>query len=229
MRWLRSNLIIAALTAFLTVGVAHAAESLQMLADFGMPVTKTACVDDLATLLEAAEDIGFPLALKTALPGVLHKSDQGGVVLGIETEEQLREAHTDIASRLGPEVVVAPMAEEGIEMMLGARLDPQLGPVVLIGFGGVYVETMHDVEFALPPFSALHARRCVDRLHLRPMLDGMRGNPASDIDAFCGLAARFSTMVDTLRDVLQEVDVNPIIVHESGCTIVDALVVGKDL
>ena len=205
------------------------AESMQMLADFGMPVTETACVDDLATLLEAAEGIGFPLALKTALPGVLHKSDQGGVVLGIETEEQLREAHADIASRLGPEVVVAPMAENGIEMMLGARLDPQFGPVVLIGFGGVFVETMHDVEFALPAFSASHARRCVDRLHLRPMLDGMRGNPAADIDAFCELAARFSTMVDTLRDVLAEVDVNPIIVHESGCTIVDALLVSKDL
>lgn len=203
------------------------AASLRMLADFGMSVTETASVDDMAGLLEAAQGMGYPLVLKTALPGVLHKSDQGGVVLGIETEEQLREAHAEIASRLGPEVVVAPMADDGIEMMLGARLDPQFGPVVLIGFGGVFVETMHDVEFALPPFSATHARRCVDRLHLRPMLDGMRGNPAADIDAFCNLAARFSTMVDTLRDGLAEIDVNPIIVHESGCTIVDGLVVAR--
>jgi hypothetical protein len=120
------------------------------------------------------------------------------------------------------------MAEDGVEMMLGARLDPQFGPIVLIGFGGVYVETMHDIEFALPPFSALHARRCVDRLRLRPLLDGVRGNPAADIDAFCDLAARFSTMVDTLRDVIAEVDVNPIIVHESGCTIVDSLIAARE-
>ena len=205
------------------------AESLQMLADFGMPVSRTESVGDVADLLAAAEGMGYPLALKTALPGVLHKSDQGGVVLGIENEKQLREAHADIASRLGPEVVVAPMAEGGIEMMLGARLDPQFGPVVLLGFGGAYVETMHDVEFALPPFSALHARRCVDRLHLRPLLDGLRGNPAADIDAFCDLAARFSTMVDELRDVIAEVDVNPIIVHESGCTIVDGLIAAREL
>jgi hypothetical protein len=201
------------------------AESLQMLADFGMMVTRTVTVSNMQELLAAAQDIGYPLALKTALPGVLHKSDQGGVVLDIEGEARLREAHADIASRLGPEVVVAPMAGGGIEMMLGARLDPQFGPVVLIGFGGIYVETLHDVEFALPPFSAAHARRCVDRLHLRPLLDGMRGNPAADIDAFCNLAARFSIMVDTLRDSLAEVDVNPVIVHETGCTIVDALIV----
>jgi len=208
-------------------GASSEAESLHMLADFGMTVTPTETVDNVADLLATAAGMGYPLALKTALPGVLHKTDQGGVELGIETEEHLVDAHTDIASRLGPEVVIAPMAESGIEMMLGVRFDPQFGPVVLIGFGGVYVETIHDVEFSVPPFSAMHARRCVDRLHLRPLLDGMRGNPSADIDGFCELAARFSSMIDSLRDVLAEVDVNPVVVHESGYTIVDALVVCK--
>ena len=130
-----------------------------------------------------------------------------------------------MAERLGPEALIAPMAGEGVEMMLGARTDPQFGPVVLIGFGGVYAETLRDVAFALPPFTATHARRCVDRLQLRPMLDGQRGEPPADIDAFCEVAAKFSVIVHELRDEIREIDINPIIVHETGCTIVDALIV----
>jgi acyl-CoA synthetase (NDP forming) len=201
------------------------AKSLEMLGDFDFPVPQVACANDEMTLLAAAASVGYPLALKTAAPGVLHKSDLGGVVLHVGTEDQLREAYATMASSIGPDVVVAPMAGDGIEMLLGARLDPQFGPVVLIGFGGVYAETLQDVAFALPPFTAQHARRCVDRLKLRPLLDGSRGNPAADIDAFCELAARFSSLVDVLRASLAEVDVNPVIVHASGCTIVDALVV----
>ena len=145
--------------------------------------------------------------------------------MNIETERQLAAAYRDMAERLGPEALITPMAAEGVEMMLGARADPQFGPVVLIGFGGVYAETLKDVTFALPPFTSAHARRCVDRLQLRPMLDGQRGKPPADIDAFCEAAARFSVMVDALRDDIREIDVNPVIVHETGCTIVDALIV----
>ena len=113
-------------------------------------------------------------------------------------------------------------------MLLGATHDPQFGPVVLIGSGGVLAETLGDVQFALPPFDAAHARRCVDRLQLRPLLDGVRGNAAVDIDAFCRLAARFSEMVAGLADVIAEVDVNPVIVHEHGAVAVDALVSGRN-
>lgn len=120
-----------------------------------------------------------------------------------------------------------PMASEGVEMMLGVRRDPQFGPIVLLGFGGIYAETLRDVAFALPPFSAEHARRCIDRLSLRSMLDGKRGGVAADIDAYCETAARFSSMVDALQDDVSEIDVNPIILHDSGCTIVDALVVAS--
>jgi acyl-CoA synthetase (NDP forming) len=198
------------------------AEALQLLAEFGLPVVPVKVVNEES---QAVAD-KYPVVLKTAVPGILHKSDVGGVVLNIETEEKLREAYADMASRLGPEAIIAPMVEEGIEMMLGVKVDSQFGPIVLIGFGGVYAETLKDVQFALPPFSAAHARRCVDRLQLRPMLGGQRGKPPADVDAFCDAAAKFSVMVDSLRDALREVDVNPIIVHETGCTIVDALIAG---
>jgi acyl-CoA synthetase (NDP forming) len=197
------------------------AAALQLLADYGLPVVPV-------TLIYKESDAAaseFPVVLKTAAPGIAHKSDAGGVVLNIESEEALRDAYRDLSKRLGPEALIAPMVREGVEMLLGIRTDPQFGPVVLIGFGGVYAETLKDVTFALPPFTAAHARRCIDRLRLRPMLDGQRGKPPADIDAFCDTAARFSAMVHELQDEIREIDINPIIVHEAGCTIVDALVV----
>ena len=197
------------------------AAALKLLADFGLPVVPVTTINKESAAVAAT----YPVVLKTAAPGILHKSDVGGVLLNIGSDEQLRAAYAEMAGRLGPEALIAPMAGDGVEMMLGMRLDSQFGPVVLIGFGGVYAETLRDVAYALPPFTAEHARRCIDRLQLRPMLDGQRGQPASDIDAFCDAAARFSVMVEAMRDTLREVDVNPIIVHESGCTIVDALVV----
>jgi acyl-CoA synthetase (NDP forming) len=201
------------------------AESMRLLADFGMATVNTVSAVDEEGLLSAAASVGMPLVLKTASPDVLHKSDQDGVVLGVETEHHLRQAYRDISSRLGAQVVIAPMVTDGVELLLGARLDPQFGPVVLIGFGGIYAETLQDVVFALPPFTAQHARRCLDRLQLRAMLDGVRGKPVADVEAFCEEAAKFSAIVDALRDVVAEVDLNPVIVHEHGCTVVDALVV----
>jgi acyl-CoA synthetase (NDP forming) len=216
----------AASAATVDVGAALAATgeagALRLLGEYGLPVVPVTAIENESDTV--ATD--YPVVLKTAAPDILHKSDVGGVVLNIESEEQLRVAYNDMASRLGPQALVAPMVDDGVEMMLGMRVDQQFGPVVLIGFGGIHAETLKDVTFALPPFCPAHARRCVDRLQLRPMLDGQRGKPPADIDAFCDTAARFSAMIDVLRHTLTEVDVNPIIVHESGCTIVDALVVG---
>ena len=98
----------------------------------------------------------------------------------------------------------------------------------MLGIGGVLAETLHDVQFAIPPFDAAHARRCLDRLRLRPLLDGVRGGPTVDIDACCELASRFSGVVYALRDVLSEADINPVIVNESTAIAVDALFVGRD-
>jgi acyl-CoA synthetase (NDP forming) len=201
------------------------ADALQLLADCGLPVSHSVRVSGSDELESAAARCGFPLVLKTAMPGIAHKSDSGGVVLNIQDATQLDAAYRELAARLGPEAVVAPMAAAGIEMMLGATRDEQFGPVILLGFGGVLAETLQDVTFVLPPFDAAHARRCVDRLQLRPLLDGVRGRAAADIDSFCDLAARFSAIVDALGGELGEVDINPVIVHATGCTIVDALVV----
>ena len=118
------------------------------------------------------------------------------------------------------------MAAKGVEMILGVHHDVQFGPVIILGFGGVMAEVMKDVTFALPPFDQHHARRCIDKLSLKTILDGVRGNDPADIDAFCSFAARFSDMVYALRHELREVDINPVIVNTQGCVAIDALVVG---
>jgi hypothetical protein len=202
--------------------------SLKLLSEFGIDVTATVAASSANDALLAADTVGYPVALKTAAAKILHKSDQGGVILGIEDEGKLRAAYLTMSGKLGKDVLISAMAPQGIEMLLGIKRDPQFGPVVLIGFGGVLAETLGDIQFALPPFDAAHARRCVERMRLRPLLDGLRGEPPVAIDAFCEAAANFSELADALADDVVEADVNPIIVHSRGAIAVDALFIGRD-
>ncbi|MDJ0710875.1 MAG: acetate--CoA ligase family protein [Woeseiaceae bacterium] len=203
-------------------------DALAMLSDFGISASDAVNVSAADSAVAAAQRIGYPVVLKTAKESIPHKSDVGGVVIGIDDEARLRQMYELMSKRLGDDVLVTSMAPTGVDMFLGVKRDPQFGPVVLIGSGGILAETIDDVQFALPPFDSEHARRCVERLKLRPLLDGVRGRPAVDIGAFCLLAARFSELAAALGDVIAEVDVNPVIVHETGAIAVDAFVVGRD-
>jgi hypothetical protein len=207
-------------------GAMGEAESFAMLAEFGLPTIPHEVASNLNDVISAGERIDFPVALKTAMPGILHKSEQSGVVLALHNKSELVREYEAMSERLGPDVLLAKMAAQGVEMILGVRHDVQFGPVIILGFGGVMAEVMKDVTFALPPFDQDHARRCVDRLSFRTMLDGVRGSAPADIDAFCSFAARFSDMVHALRDEIHEVDINPVIVNTQGCVAIDALVVG---
>jgi len=208
-------------------GVLDEAESLAMLRDFGVEASTATIVEGEAGLAACAAELGYPLVLKTAMPGTNHKSDCGGVHLDLEDRDALDVAYADLAARLGPRALLSPMAPPGVEMLLGARNDPQFGPVVLLGFGGVLAEVLGDTVFALPPFSADEARRRLSELRLRPLLAGVRGRPPVNVDAFCNMAARFSAMVHSLRDELEEIDLNPVITGTKRCIAVDALVVAR--
>lgn len=203
------------------------AESSRLLRDFGVNANACSLVDNEAQLLEAARDYGYPIVLKTAMPGITHKTDRGGVVLGIGSEQELRDAYGAMRDRLGPRALLAPMLESGVEMILGTRRDPQFGPVIMLGFGGIHAELIKDVRFALPPFDWQTAERLLAGLKMRKLLDGARGMAPADVRAFCDMAAKFSVMVDALRDYIQEIDINPVIVTASGATAVDALVVTR--
>ncbi len=201
------------------------AGSLALLEHFGVRTSRPIAADSDAAARDAAKQLGYPVVLKSALPGLAHKTDRGGVITGIADEAALLDGYERLRKSLGPDVLVAPMIHGGVELMLGARTDPQFGPVVLIGFGGILAETLKDVTFALPPFAPADARRCVDRLRLRPLLDGARGQPAANIDAFCELASRFSVLCHALGGAIAEIDVNPVIVTPNEAVAVDALVV----
>jgi len=202
------------------------ASSLAMLSDFGIETSDNVIVESEQALVEAVDRLTWPLVLKTAMPGLSHKSERRGVALNIMDKPHLISVYKDLCRRLGPRVLVASMAPAGVEMILGSRRDPQFGPVVVMGFGGVLAEVLADVTFLLPPFNAAEARHRLAKLKLRPLLDGVRGMPPVAIDRFCDMAAVFSAMVYALREGLQEIDINPVIVSEKTCIAVDALAVG---
>lgn len=201
------------------------AEALDLLADYGMPVVDHAHADALDAAAKAAERIGYPVVLKTAMPGIQHKSDVGGVKLGLKNAAELEAAYADLSERLGPRVLLMPMAGKGVEISFGMTFDPQFGPVVMVGAGGVLIEMMSDRRFALPPFGAIEAARHIEALALRPLLDGKRGAKPADVKMLARVLAAFSVMVADLDGLVREIDVNPLIVNELGAVAVDALIV----
>lgn len=202
-------------------------EALALLADYGVPTTEMRGAMSLIGAIVAAEEVGWPVAMKTAAPGVHHKSDVGGVALGLSNAEMLRAAYEDMTTRLGPHVVVAAMAPPGVELALGIVRDPQFGPLVLVAAGGVLVEVLRDRRLAFPPLDAPRARASIDRLGVRPLLDGVRGAAPADVDALARAVSRLSVLAADLGDRLDALDVNPVIVTSDGCVAVDALVVPR--
>ncbi|MEQ9490200.1 MAG: acetate--CoA ligase family protein [Alphaproteobacteria bacterium] len=199
-------------------------EGLALLSDFGVAVVRRQIATSQEQAVEAADSLGYPVVLKTAMPGIDHKSDRGGVVLGLASASDVADAYDRMSAALGNRVMVAETAPAGIEMALGIFQDPQFGPIVMLGAGGTLVEVLNDAVFAVPPFDKAEAGRLIDRLRSRKILDGVRGQPAVAIDALAEAAANLSVLAVALGPVLQALDVNPIIVNQTGAVAVDALV-----
>ena len=202
-------------------------EGLALLADYGVPVVESVRADTLEDAIAAAERIGFPVALKTAAPDMQHKSDVGGVRLGIDDSPSLEDAYGDLERRLGRRVTVAPMAPPGVELALGVVRDPQFGPLVLVGAGGILVEVLKDRRLALPPLDGPRARSMIDRLEVRPLLDGVRGQPPADVDGLTRAIVALSWLAQDLGERLEALDANPIICGADSCVAVDALVIPR--
>jgi acyl-CoA synthetase (NDP forming) len=202
-------------------------EGLRLLADYGVPVIAARAAASAQEALEAAETLGWPVALKTAAPGVQHKSDVGGVKLELANAGQLEAAYADLASGLGPEVTVATMAPAGVELALGIVRDPTFGPLVLVAAGGVLVELLHDRTLAFAPLDDAGAARLIDGLKIRPMLGGVRGAPPADVTSVAKAVVRLSVIAADLGDLLEALDVNPLIATQDGCVAVDALVIPR--
>jgi acyl-CoA synthetase (NDP forming) len=177
----------------------------------------------------ASARMGYPLVAKAVAPGLLHKSDVGGVVLGLESAEAVASAVATMRERLraaGLKLEAVQLQREirgGIEALVGVVGDPTFGPLVVCGLGGVQVELLRDVSFRLPPVTDLDAAEMIDRLRLKPLLDGYRGAPAGDREALASLVQRVSALVEAVPE-LREMDLNPVKVLPpgQGAVVVDA-------
>jgi hypothetical protein len=206
------------------------ADSLSELGKAGFPVTPLRTAATSAEAVVAANDVGFPVAIKLSAEGLGHKSEIGGVRLGLADEHAAGDAAQELldlplpadAHRLG--VLVQPMAPPGIELILGARRDPSFGPVIVVGLGGVLAEALDDVALRLAPVRAQDVRSAIDELRGRPLLDGIRGGGGANVDAVVDVAVRLGQFVVDRPDIL-EIDLNPVIAGPFDVTIVDALIV----
>jgi acetate---CoA ligase (ADP-forming) len=199
-------------------------QAFELLEDFGITTIATRPVGSVAQALRAALELGFPVAMKSNKQGLAHKTEVGGVKLGLSSAGAVAEAYRDLARRLGPDVVVQAMAPVGVEMGLGIVYDAQFGPVLVISAGGVLIEALKDRATALPPIDEVRAHRLIDRLKVRSLLDGVRGSEPCDLDALVAAVVRLSVLASELGENLSALDINPLVVMRDGCVAVDALI-----
>jgi acyl-CoA synthetase (NDP forming) len=203
------------------------------LASLGISIPKGKLARDLAAAKASAAEIGYPVALKAQASALSHKSDRGGVILGIESEHTLASAWDQIHSAMAgialDGILVEQMVEGGLEMIVGARRDPSWGPVVMVGLGGIFVETLKDVRL-MPAW--LPKQRIVEecyRLNGAALLRGTRGRPPADVEALTEVVLRIAAAMNA-RPEVTEIDINPLSVLPSGqgAIALDALIVTRD-
>ncbi|MBJ7600537.1 MAG: acetate--CoA ligase family protein [Candidatus Dormibacteraeota bacterium] len=208
-------------------GEVEGARALEMLGDFGFPTVRTEVVGGREELAAAALRSGYPLVLKTAEPGILHKTELGGVLTGIQSERELLDAYAALSERCGPRALVQAQVPAGVELLLGMVSDEQFGPLVTVAAGGVLVELSGDSTSFLPPIGPGRALAELGRLRIHAILKGARGQPPADLDALSNLISRFSALCVALGPWVSELEVNPLIVDASDIRAVDAVVVRR--
>ena len=202
-------------------------ETATLLSCYRLPLVEQAIADTPDAAAEIAEKMNCAVALKVIATGVLHKTEAGGVRLNLRGAEEVRTAANDMLAKLALQgsaptgYVIQKMAEGGVEMLVGVVHDPQFGPVVACGAGGVKVELLRDVSIRLTPLSTEDANEMVRSLKTYPLLDRFRGGPAYDVPALEDALLRVSAMVEDLPQIA-ELDLNPFVVQESGAVILDA-------
>ncbi|ANW65997.1 acetyl-CoA synthetase [Mycobacterium sp. djl-10] len=198
-------------------------DGVALLTDYGIAVADSRPASSLAAVLEAGDALGYPVVLKTV--GTAHKSDAGGVALGLADRAALAAAYTTMAANLGPAVTVDAMALAGVEISVGVVRSPSFGPLVVVAAGGVLIELLGDRSVACPPLSRTTALRMLDSLRIRPQLDGWRGADPVAIDRVVDVIVGFGYLAAELGDVLDAVEANPVIATSDGAIAVDVLVV----
>jgi len=200
--------------------------------EYGIPVTKFQLAKNEAEAVKFAEEIGYPIVLKIVSPDIIHKSDVGGVVVGLKTAKDVRNAYKQILESIKKHktdakivgVLVQEMAPSSTEVIVGAIKDPQFGPAVMFGLGGIFVEVLKDVTFRVAPITVDEAREMITEVKAYPLLKGYRNQPPADIEAIVQILLNTSRLVMEHQEI-KELDLNPIMVYEKGAKTVDARII----
>ncbi len=200
---------------------------LELMQEYGVQVARAERVTDLRQAVTAAGRIGYPLVLKTDDPAIAHKSEVGGVVLGIEDEAALTASYAELSGRLGPAALICESVPAGVELALGVVTDPDLGPLVVVGAGGTLVELIADRAVALPPVTRDHALSMLAGLKVSRLLAGVRGAAPANLDAVAAAIVSVADLASELGDQLEAVDLNPLICTPAAAIAVDALVIPR--
>ena len=209
-------------------------QALEVCQSYGISVAEWATASSLEQAVEAANRLGYPLALKVLSPHISHKSDMGGIALGIEDEKDLKRAWREMLSQVQEKAPAVPlegfllqrMISGGREVILGGKRDPSFGPVVMFGLGGVYVEVFDDVAFRVAPLTRKDAEEMMAEVRGSRLLQGVRGEKPADMEAVADCLLRLSQLLQDFP-AIAEVDINPLIVLEKGAKAVDARIVLK--
>ena len=209
--------------------------ALEVLAAAGVPTVPARGAGSAEEAAAAAAEIGFPVAIKVKSPDIVHKSDAGGVRLGVADEAAAARAFEGIVAacrEAAPEAridgcLVAPMVSGGVETILGVQRDPVFGPIVMFGLGGIFVEALRDVTFRAAPFDEAEAHAMIRSIIGWPVLTGLRGRPACDLDALAAALSRLSLFAAANEAAVESLDVNPFLVRAEGAVALDAALVRR--
>ncbi len=210
-------------------------EAKAILAEAGVPVARTRLAKTREEAVSLAQTLGFPVVLKIVSPHIVHKSDIGGVKLNLASAQEVEAAFDAIIAatrKAEPQaaidgVSVQPMAKPGVEVIIGATTDPQFGPTLMFGLGGVHVEVLKDVAFRLAPLAPRDAQEMLQEIKGLPLLQGHRGQAPVSLDALGKTLIQVSLLLETHPDI-KELDLNPIFAYADGCLAVDARIVLKE-
>jgi len=199
---------------------------------YGIPVTRFKVAKTPEEAVTQAREIGYPIVLKIISPDIIHKWDVGGVMLNLKTPKQIKEAYNKIlanAKKHKPEakivgILVQEMAPPSTEVIVGATKDPQFGPALMFGLGGIFVEVLKDVAFRIAPINESDAREMITEVKAYPILKGYRGQPPADTEAIVQILLNTSRLVMENPEI-KELDLNPIMVYEKGAKTVDARII----
>ena len=207
-------------------------EAKRLLQDAGIPVTETRLATSKSEAQAIAKELGYPVVLKIVSLDITHKSDVGGVKLNLASAAKVAAAYEEIIASAKKAALTAriagvsvqSMAKPGTEIILGVAKDPQFGPVVMFGLGGIFVEVMKDVSFRIVPLGARDAAQMVREIKGFPVLEGVRGQEPADLAAIEHAIVRLSAFVEKHPEI-KEVDLNPVLAYRHGIIAVDARVV----